>query len=55
VYEHLKKKNPCYALGDKHAKHKKRHAQHIKRTEFQKKPELSWLAQGKSNYTTILL
>jgi hypothetical protein len=40
-------KNPCYSLGEKHAEHKKRHAQHTKRTELKRKPELSWLARKK--------
>jgi hypothetical protein len=50
-------KNPCYSLGEKHAEHKKRHAQHTKRTELKRKPELSWLARkkkGKSKHTILL-
>jgi len=48
VYEHLKKKNPCYALGEKHAEHKKRHAQHTKRTELKRNQNYLGWHRGKA-------
>jgi hypothetical protein len=48
VYEHLKKKNPCYALGEKHAEHKKSHAQHTKRTELKRNQNYLGWHRGKA-------